>query len=106
MSNQVVVQKGRTNTIIVKMGFDVSADTFTSEIRSEPDVESTLIAAWSVAWVTDGTDGDLKLTLDNTVTGAIDANSGYMDLKRVTGGEPVAVFDQPLEVLFRGTITA
>lgn len=105
MSNAVVVHKGRTNTVIIKLGFDVSADTFTSEIRSEPDVEGVLIASWIVDWVTDGTDGDLSLTMDNTITGAIDADSGYMDLKRVSAGEPLPVFDRPLEVVFRGSVT-
>jgi hypothetical protein len=28
-----------------------------------------------------------------------------MDLKRVSGSEPLAVFDQPLEVSFRGSVT-
>lgn len=50
MSNQVVVHKGRTNVVRVDLGIDVSADTITSEIRSEPDVEGTLIATWTVAF--------------------------------------------------------
>lgn len=106
MSNEVVVHKGRTNVIRVHMGIDVSADTITSEIRSDPDVDSPLLATWIVAFETDGTDGKLILTLDDVVTSGIQANGGYMDLKRVTGGEPVPVFDRPLEVSFRGTVTA
>lgn len=106
MSNQVVVHKNRTNTIIVKLGMDISVDTFTSEIRTEPDVEGVLIASWDVSFVTDGTDGDLRLSLDDTITSDIDVDSGYMDLKRVSSGEPLAVFDRPLEVVFRGSVTA
>jgi hypothetical protein len=88
------------------MGIDVSNDTITSEIRSEPTQEAPLLATWAVAFVTDGTDGKLILTLDNTFTEQIAANSGFMDLKRVLpSGEPVAVFDKPLEVTFRGTVT-
>lgn len=105
MSGKVVVHKGRTNVLTVSLGFDVSADTITSEIRAQPDQASALIATWSVAFTTDGTDGELTLTMDNTATGAIEATSGYMDIKRVTGGEPVPVFDRPVEVEFRGTVT-
>lgn len=106
MSNQVVVHKGRTNTLTVSMGIDVSLDTITSEIRASTSTTSALIATWSVAFATDGTDGELVLTLDDTATSAIEADRGYMDLKRVTGGEPVPVFDKPLEVIFRGSVTA
>ncbi len=105
MSNQVIVHKGRTNTIQVNVGIDVSTDTLTSQIRTEPDQDSPLIAEWDVAFDTDGTDGVLILTLDDSVTEDIAEVSGYMDLKRVTGGEPVPVFDTPLEVVFRGTVT-
>ena len=105
MSNTVIVHKGRTNTLFVNMGIDVSADVITSEIRSEPNVESPLIMTWEVAFVSDGTDGKLVLTVDDLETSQIKANSGYMDLKRVIGGEPVPVFDRPLEVSFRGTVT-
>jgi hypothetical protein len=105
MSNQVIVHKGRTNTIRVNLGIDVSADEITSEIRSEPEVESPLIATWEVSFVNGGVDGQLLLTLDDMETASIKANSGYMDIKRVKDGEPVPVFDRPLEVTFRGTVT-
>ena len=105
MSNTVVVHKGRTNTLRINMGKDVSADTFSSEIRSDPDLEAPLIATWQVSFETNGADGMLVLKLDNTATRSIKQNSGYMDLKRITGSEPVPVFDRPLEVEFRGTVT-
>jgi hypothetical protein len=105
MSNEVVVHKGRTNVIVVKLGYNISADTWTSEIRTQPTQEATLIATWDVAFVTDGSDGELRLTLNEVVTSQIKLETGYMDLKRVTGGEPVPVFDRPLEVKFRGTVT-
>lgn len=106
MSSKVIVHKNRTNTITVDMGMDVSDDTITSEIRSEPDVGAPLIATWEVTFKTDGTDGELILTLDDLETSQIKANSGYMDLKRIVNGEPVAVFDTALEVSFRGSVTA
>jgi hypothetical protein len=105
MSNKVIVHKNRTNIITVSLGTDVSDDVITSEIRSEPTVDAPLIATWIVTFKTDGSDGELILTMDDNETGQIKAMSGYMDLKRVSGGEPFAVFDQPLEVSFRGSVT-
>lgn len=105
MSNEVIVHKGRTNTLLINLGMNVVGNTITSEIRSEPAQDAPLIATWTVAFVTDGSDGKLRLTLDDLVTKQIKANSGYMDLKRVAGGEPLSIFDQPLEVTFRGTVT-
>lgn len=104
MSNEVIVHKGRVNRIIVNMGIDVSGDTLTSEIRSQPTVDASLLDTWDVSFLTDGTDGKLVLVIDDT-TRTIDATKGYMDLKRESGGDPIPVFDKPLEVLFRGTVT-
>ncbi len=104
--NKVIVHKNRTNTLTVKLGIDVSSDTITSQIRAEPDHTSTLIAEWTVAMETDGTDGVLILTMDNTITSQITVDSGFMDILRISGGEPLPVFDKPLEVSFRGTVTA
>lgn len=105
MSNEVVVHKGRTNTLRIKLGMNVSADTFKSEIRTEPTSDSPLIATWTITFATTGADGELILKLDDLITGQIKESGGYMDLKRTTGGEPVPVFDRPLEVTFRGTVT-
>lgn len=102
---KVIVYKARTNTLPVNLGIDVSADTFTSEVRVDRDHTSTLLMEWTVAFDTDGTDGKLILTVDDIVTGQILPSSGWMDLKRVTGSEPVQVFD-PIEVEFRGSVTA
>jgi hypothetical protein len=100
--SKIIVHKNRVNIITVSLGIDVSTDIITSEIRSEPDSASPLIAAWTVEFETDGTDGELVLTMSPI---EITANSGYMDMKRMTGGNPVQVFDRPLEVDFRGTVT-
>lgn len=105
MSHEVIVHKGRTNVLPVNLGFDVSGDTFTSQIRTQPSQDSTLIAEWTVTFATDGTDGKLILRLDNSVTSLIAETAGYMDLKRINGSEPIAVFDKPLEVLFQGSVT-
>ena len=101
----VVVHKKRTNIISVSAGFDVSQDIITSEIREEPNPEATLIATWSVSFLTDGIDGELILTLDDSATDNIDKFIGWMDMKRITGGEPVNLFDDPLEVHFKDVVT-
>jgi hypothetical protein len=105
VSSEIIVHKGRTNVVTVSLGIDVSADTITSEIRSEPDQSAPLLMTWTVDFLTDGEDGELVLSVDNVITAGIQANSGFMDLKRVIGGEPFAVFDRPIEVTFRGTVT-
>lgn len=103
--NQLMVDKGRTVVVPVSLGYDISNDEFFSEIRVDKDSASDLIATWIVSFATDGVDGELILTLDNSITSLIARNVGYMDIKRVTGGEPVSVFNEPLEVLFKETIT-
>lgn len=105
MSNKIIVYKNRTNTIQVDLGVDITGDTITSEIRTEEDHESTLIATWSVV-VDDAATGKFILTMDDVIAGGITVDSGFMDLKRVSGGEPLPVFDRALEVTFRGTVTA
>lgn len=106
MSDYLKVYKDRTNTVPVDLGFDVSADTITSEIREDKDKDSTLIATWTVSFLTDGVDGKLILTLDNSLVSAITQTTGYMDLKRVSAGEPVPVFNHPLRVRFQEAVTA
>jgi hypothetical protein len=105
MDNQVVVHKGRDNELIVDLQEDVSTDTFESQIRSEPDQTGALIATWNVNFVTDGTDGLLSLTLTDVATAQIAAKGGYMDIKRTSGTEILPVWDEPMEVIFRGTVT-
>lgn len=104
--NQIFVYKGRTSKISVGLGYDVSTDTLESEIRVDKDRESELIATWSITFLTDGIDGELIFTLDDSVTDDVDKSQGFMDLKRITGGEPVNVWDEPIEVLFREPVTA
>jgi hypothetical protein len=104
MSTEVIVHKDRTNSLEISLGFDITGETITSQIRSEPDTEAPLIMEWSVS-VVDATSGELLLTVDNVDTADIKANSGFMDLKRVSGGEPLAIFDHPIEVRFVGSVT-
>lgn len=102
MSNKITVWKNRTNIITVSLGMDVSTDTITSQIRTEDGV---LICTWTVTFDSDGTDGELILTLDNSAVASILYTSGKMDLKRIHATEPYAVFDKPIEVEFVDSVT-
>lgn len=103
--NQLRVFKGRTNVYRLELGIDVSTDDITSQIRTEPDSNAPLIADFEVTFVTDGTDGKLDLRIDDVITSQISETNGWMDIKRVSGGEPIPTFD-PIEVVFIGTVTA
>lgn len=105
MSNELVIHLDRTNIISVNLGMDITGETITSEIRTQPDTDATLVATFAVA-VVNATEGELTLTLDNSAAASVTVKSGYMDLKRVSGGEPLPVFDRPLEVRFQGSVTA
>lgn len=102
----IVIYKGRTNRVTIDLGINVALDTFASEIRAGDDSTSPLIATWVVSFLTDGADGKLVLTLDNSVSSTITRSSGFMDLKRITDGEPVPVFDRSIPVIIQNTVTA
>lgn len=102
---QIVIERGRTITLPVKVSYDVSEDTITSDIRVSRNSSSLLIAHWMVSYRTDGKDGELLFVLDDSVTANIAEHFGYMDIKRVTGGEPVGMVDTPMEVIIRDVIT-
>lgn len=102
MSHSLIVYKHRTNRFLVSLGYDVSLDTITGEIKTESGDD---IADWVVSYVTDGTDGKIYITLDDSVTSTIEYTRGLTDLKRVKAGEPLPVFASPIEVEFREVIT-
>lgn len=106
MARELVLQSNRTNVVAVSLGIDVSEDVLVSEIRAQANPTSELLATWEINYVTDGTDGELLLSLDNSVVGSITQRTAYMDIKRIIGGEPFSVFDSPLFVVFRKTVTA
>jgi len=105
VSNQITVYKNRTNVKQVDLGFDVSGDVITSEIRAGKSVDSDLIATWTVEFVNDGTDGLLTLTIDDSDLTDVTVHRGYMDMKRVSAGEPIGVFTQPIKVRFKDVVT-
>lgn len=106
MSERVVtVHRGRTVRLPVSLGYDVSDCAITSQIRKTASRESDLIVEWDVFYETDGKDGKVVLFLDHVTTGSIVERNGFMDLKRVSGGEVYPVFEDALEVIFKNVVT-
>ena len=105
MANNIVITRGRTVTLSVSLPYDISNDTFVSQIRTGRGVSSPLIATWSIEFNTDGKDGKLIFTLDDSITSEITHLSGYMDIKRISDGEPTNVFDSAIPVAFKEPVT-
>lgn len=104
--NPIVVHKHRTVTLPVSLPYDVSQDFISSDIRKGRTHDSELICSWEVTKKTDGSDGELIFTLDDGVTETITDTFGYMDIKRVSNGEPIAVLMSPIVVEFREVVTS
>lgn len=102
----IKIYVGRTNVIAVKFDGDISGETMVSEIRKGRSINSELIATFVPSLQTDGTDGILLLTLDDSVTATIEHTSGWMDVKKILGGEPRNAFDGSIPVVFEGVVTA
>lgn len=99
MSN-LKVHRNRTNVNIVSLGFNPSGQTFLSQIREGMSPDSQLIANWNIEVVGDGSTGQLRLSLDNSITKEITQTIGYMDILREEGGEPYSILETPLQVSF------
>lgn len=99
---ELEVYKNRTNRVTVRLGIDVSGDTITSEIRT---ATGELIAEWTVTFDSDGTDGVLILTLLYSELTSVEYSEGLMDFKRVSGGHPLPVIKEPIEVKFVDSVT-
>jgi hypothetical protein len=85
---------------------DISNDTFSCEIRRGRSVDSPLLASVDVSFLTDGTDGELVLKLTETQATAISERTGYMDVKRDSGGLQLSTFLDPIPVVVQGVVTA
>lgn len=101
---EITLYKNRTNKIKVNLGIDVSGDTFTTQIAEKANTTSPRIATGSVVFDTTGTDGKLVVTFENENLASVAVKSGFMDLKRVSGGEPLPVFP-PVKVNFLDVVT-
>jgi hypothetical protein len=105
MSGELIVHRNRTNRVPLGLGFPVNGDVITSEIREHPGDTGAPLATWTVTYATDGSDGEIILTLLPSQLTTVTVNYGYMDLKRVSGGQPLSVFLEPLKVHFQGVVT-
>lgn len=105
MSEAVIVHKHRVNELTINLGFNITGDTITSEIRSQPSQDGPLVATWTVT-IINATTGEIKLAMNAAVSGGINVETGWMDLKWVHSGSAKAIFESPLEVSIRDTVTA
>ena len=101
----ITVHRGRRCVVPVTFQYDISGQAFTSHIRVGIHPQSLLIAVWDIEFKTDGTDGKLIMSLDETVTANITQNIGFTDIKRVSGGDPYPAIDTPLHVYFVNVVT-
>ena len=101
----ITVFTNRTTVVQVALSYDVSSDTITSQIREGRSSDSAPIADWVVTKPNGGEDGELVLTMPYDTAKNITAKSGYFDLKRVSNGEPLPVFNVPFPVIFTECIT-
>ena len=99
----ITIYRGRTNVIDVALGVDYSGDTFVSEVRERQGADSPIILTFTID-DSDIANGNLVLTADDSITDVPDA-SGWMDVLRISGGEPLTLFAHPLEVKFRNMPT-
>lgn len=97
---QLKIHRGRTHVSVVSLGRDISGMTFKSEIRAGQSPDADLIAVWGISIIGDGSTGQLRLSLDNSITSQVTETIGYMDVLRVEGGEPYSEFSAPLQVVF------
>ena len=102
---ELVIHKKRTNIVPVKFSYSVANDVITSQIRRGRHSGSPLIATWTITKPNGGADGRLILTLDDSQLMNITDRIGYMDMKRVSGGEPFPMFEEPVVVVFKDSIT-
>lgn len=100
---KIVVHKGRVNVKSLKLNTDTTGETIKSEIRERDNIASPLIATWTVTAV-DASAGEYNLFLDDSDS-LIEHATGFMDVIRISGGQPIPAFDEPLAVEFRGSVT-
>lgn len=104
MEDMIEVHRGCTEVIELNLGHPLGDDTYTSQIRVGQNPTSELIATWTVE-VRNANNGILSLKLDDSVTAAIEQSYGWMDVKRVSNGEPLFECD-PIPVVFKNVVTA
>ena len=78
--NPIVIHRGRTERVTIKLSYSVLGDTITSQIRVGVSPNAVKIADFQVDVSTDGR--TIWLTLDDSITRNIARSGGYMDIKR------------------------
>lgn len=102
MADSLVVYKQRTNIFeFIFFGQDLSQDVLTSQIRRGQSSNSHKIAEFDIRPRTDGKDGRYIFTIDDSELENIPDVVGWLDIKRVSGGEPLAVLESPIPVTFQ-----
>ena len=94
----LVVERTKTVVVPISLGFNVSGQVFTADLRATTSATSTLIATWTVTFATNGKDGELIATLPDTVTSTLAVGTAYMRLKRTTPGPTIEIFGEPVLV--------
>lgn len=102
----ITVWKRRSITFEFALAHQIGDDIYTSEIRRGQSVNTPLIATWNVSVKPGGMNKTLIFSMDDSVTSLITVNYGWMDLKRVSNGEPLPVLNYSIPVLFKDVITA
>lgn len=106
----LIVHKNRTNVYRVELPYPAPDDIFESEIREDRDQDSELVATFDVEFIEPGDVDEeintiLKLTLDDSEVAGVTIEKAFFDIKRTSNGEPLPVFDAPVRVRFRDTVT-
>lgn len=99
---KIEVERGKTIILMVSLGFNVSESEFLCQMRQSESPESSLLATWAISFDTDGKDGELLATLDNSISSSIAMSTAWLFLDKVSESPPLPVFPEPLEVMIFG----
>lgn len=86
------IQKITVKESVSQLAVDITGCTIRGQVRV--NIEDTTPAASFVAAVTDGPNGEFQISLSNTVTAALDFETGYYDVEIVY---PSGVVDRLLQ---------
>lgn len=105
MLDRITVHKHRATVISFGFGIDLSQDTLTSQIRDSKNSTGNDLGFWDIQPLTDGTDGRYVFTFSPEKATLVTVDKGYMDVKRVSGGQPLTLMNRILTVEFKDVIT-
>lgn len=96
---KVEVERGKTVVVGISIGFNVSLFEFLCEMRESEDPASAIITTWDMSFETDGKDGELLASLDDSITSVLVLGAAWLHLYRVSGSTHLPVFGEPVEVI-------